>query len=190
MKKPGNTNSEFYKKWSVQREYKWKYIFVHGSVLWGISVSITIMLGEKIFGSESRTLSSAIIMIAFFMAAGLFVGNSQFKQKEKLFEGLVAAEQLIGEGATILEVEKEWSHENLTFTLADNQTVLVRNKLFWLSDNQPTSTQVDDCMVSMSEDVTRFRENKIFGKFLENKKIKLQLYNNEDKIHPIAEKTL
>jgi hypothetical protein len=182
--------TDFYQSWGVQRKYKWRYIFLHGSVLWGISVALAIILGEKIFSSESRTLYSAVIMISFFMVGGLFVGNKQFKQKEMIYDGLVANDNEIGKGATILENEKNWSHENLIFTLTDHQTVIVRNKLFWLSNNQPTPGEADDCLFTMLEDVTRLRKNKILGSFLESKKIILQLFNNEDSVNPIAEKCI
>jgi hypothetical protein len=66
----------------------------------------------------------------------------------------------------------------------------VRNKLFWLSNNQPTPGEADDCLFTMLEDVTRLRKNKILGSFLESKKIILQLFNNEDSVNPIAEKCI
>jgi len=129
-------------------------------------------------------------MISFFMAGGLFVGNRQFKKNEQIYDGLVADDNEMGKGALILEKEKAWSHENLIFTLTDDQTVIVNNKLFWLTDSHPTSIQTDDCIRTMLDDVTRLRGNKELGSYLENKKIKLQLFGNEDKANPIAERYL
>ena len=190
MQDLSHKQTDFYQRWRIQRKNKWKYIFVHGSVLWGISVALTILVFENVFSSENKTLQSAVILISFFMIGGLFVGNRQYKQKEMIYDGLVAKDNEIGKGAILLEHEKEWSHENLTFTLSDNQTVVVRNKLFWLSDDQPNPSQAEDCILTMQDDITRLRENKILDSFLEGRMIKLQLYNNDDKIHPITEKCI
>ena len=182
------TQTRFFKKWSMKRKNKLRYIFIHGSVLWGLPVALTFILTEKILKEENLTILNVLITVCFFMAGGLLSGNRLYKQCEKNYGRLLEEDHKISDGVRILESEKSWHHENLIFSISDDQIVVVRNDLFWLSEDQLSVNRTNECFQVLMDDFSRLRENKALGSYLEKRKIKLQLFNNEDKIHPIAEK--
>ncbi len=185
MKELSAGPSGFYEKWTVHRTNKWRYILFLGTFQ-GIAIGLLILLIEVILLKSSFNPSQFLVKLLFFTLLGIVLAHRNFGINEKRYHSCLAQDKKVDEGVAILEKEKRWEHENLTLTLEAGNLLLIRNKLFWLEDDRPTARQVDDCMKNLGEDLMRLKQNKAFSSFLEDKQIRLQLFNNLDQTHPIA----
>ena len=175
----------FYEKWTIHRKNKWGYIFYIG-ILQGIAIGLLILLVEEILQKAPFHLSQFLLKLLFFTLLGIVLAHRNFGINEKRFQTCLVQDKKVDQGVITLENEKRWEHENLTLTLESEDLLLVRNKLFWLENDRPTDRQVGDCMKSLGEDLMRLKQNQTFSRFIENKRIKLQLFNNLDQTHPLA----
>jgi hypothetical protein len=181
--------SRFFNKWTIQRKNKWKYRFLHGSVYWMIFGLIIILSNENFIIANINPLEF-IIKILVFGAIGLLFGNKGFKFKESLYQKYLQEDEEIGKGVDTLAKEKLWIFENLTLIYNEDDSLVIRNNLFWLDSENPNANQLNDCLKVMQEDVKRLQGNIPFRSFTEGKKLKIQLFNNLDRTNPLIEKQL
>jgi hypothetical protein len=179
--------SRFFNKWTIQRKNKWKYRFRHGSVHWMILGLIIIFTSDNIKISEINPLV-LLLKLSIFACVGLVFGNNNFKHKEAIYQKYLLEDDEISKGALKLEKEKIWIFENLTIICKDEDSLEIRNNLFWLKSEHPNAKQLNDCMKVMQEDVNRLQGNTSFRSFAEGRIIKIQLFNNLDRINPLIEK--
>jgi len=180
-----NSDSGFYKKWTIRRTNKWGYILYLG-ILQGIAIGLLILLTEAILLKPSFNPSQLLVKLLFFTLLGIVLAHRNFGLNEKRYYTCLAQDKKVEEGVAILEKEKRWEHENLLLILESADLLIIRNKLFWLENDQPTSLQQKNCMKILGDDLMKLKQNQIFSRFIENKRIELQLFNNLDHTHPIA----
>ena len=178
-------DSDFYKKWTIRRTNKWGYILLLG-ILQGIAMGLLILLAEEILLKPTFNPSQFLVKILFFALLGIVLAHRNFDINEKRYHTFLAEDKKVEEGVAILEKEKRWEHENLLFMLEPADLLIIRNKLFWLENEQPTAAQLNKCMKILGDDLMRLKQNPTFSRFMENKTIKLQLFNNLGQTHPIA----
>ena len=185
MKEFTNDTASSYEKWTIRRKNKWGYILYLGT-LQGIAIGLLILLVEEILQKAPFHLSQFLLKLLFFTLLGIVLAHRNFGINEKRFQTCLVQDKKVDEGVITLEKEKRWEHENLTLTLESEDLLLIRNKLFWLEDERPTARQVGDCMKTLGDDLMKLKQNKAFSSFIEDKRIKLQFFNNLDQEHPIA----
>jgi hypothetical protein len=189
MKESAPNHYRFYNKWTIQRKNKWRYMLKHGIWSWVISGFIIA------FTSKGLTIIKLhpfqlISMILVIIPLSLIMAHFDFKRNEKYYQTYLEDDKIIDNGVTALGKEKQWVHENLTICCTDENSLVIRNNLYWLKKDHPTEKQLSECMQTLEDDLLRLKRNTAFSAFAEGRKIKLQLYNNEDKAHPIAEKNI
>ena len=171
--------SKFYKKWSLQRENKWKFLLLHGSLSWML-FGVIFIVNHRIFWGETLGLGKMAYIIFTSAVVGLlFPGYYRFKQNEKRFAGLQQEENSLTEEIRSLSRDKVLIYENLTLTCPDDQNLVVRNNLFWLEEDQPTTNQCIECMQELQNEVRKLQVNNEFSVLITNRKIKLELCNNQ-----------
>lgn len=179
--------SQFFNKWTIQRKNKWKYRFLHGSTYWMILGLIIILTTENFKLSEINPLV-LLLKLSIFAGVGLLIGNNNYKSREAIYQKYLLEDDAIGEGVQKLIKEKIWTFENLTLLCKEDGLLVIRNNLFWLKSENPNTTQLNDCINVMQEDVKRLQGNIAFQSFIKGKKIKIQLFNNLDRTNPLIEK--
>jgi len=178
MQELNPTQSRFYKKWSIQRQKKWKFLLLHGSLFWTIFGLISIV-ADRIFRGETFEANKLALIIIVFALFGLIPGYRLFKKNEQRFAGLLQEEEALTAEIRSLSRDKVLIYENLTLTCSDDQNLVVRNNLFWLEEDQPTANQCIECMQELQNEVRKLQANNEFKALVANRKIKLELCNNQ-----------
>lgn len=127
-------------------------------------------------------------MIVVIILLSLIPAHFDFKRNEKYYQTYLDDDKIIDNGVITLGKEKQWVHENLTLRCDVENILILSNNLFWLKEEHPTEKQLSECMQTLEDDLLRLKRNTAFSTFADGRKIKLQLYNNKDTAHPIAEK--
>jgi uncharacterized membrane protein len=112
MKDQTARGMRFINKWQKQRTKKWKYAFLHGSIFWGLPVSITLFLFDSHFEVDQMNLSKLFILIMVFLAGGFVSGLFEFKRIDKAYLRMLE-EESIDDGIKILESGIKLDHEQL-----------------------------------------------------------------------------
>ncbi len=189
MKELNNKQADFYSNWEERRKKKFQYIFLYGTVCWGIPAGILLFLVDSHFNRANMDLSSFIISITLFGIGGLFFGLSQYKRLDNIYLDLVKNKKIL-EGIKKLEAGDVWNYENLVIQKEDNETLIVKNKLFWLEDADALSGHLDECLNMVTNDFERLKKNADFDLFSSEYKVKAQVYNNSDSEKPLIEITI
>ena len=80
---------KFITTWEKQRKQKWKYLFIHGSLRWGVTTAVLITLTD-IFGlDEIFNLKHTLVRILAFMIVGITFGFYSFNQRENRYKALM-----------------------------------------------------------------------------------------------------
>lgn len=187
MQELNPNQSRFFNKWTLQRENRWKYRFLHGSVYIMLLGLIILITSEKFKIAEIHPFA-LLLYLSICAGVGLLFGNNDFKRKEAIYQQYLLADNQIELGVDILIKEKLWVFENLTLQCDDEHSLIVRNNLFWLKTGYPTEKKRIECLNILQEDLNRLRANKVFRTYAESKRIKLELFNNEDKSTALAER--
>jgi uncharacterized membrane protein len=112
MKDQTARGMRFINKWQKQRTKKWKYAFLHGSIFWGLPVSITLFLFDSHFEVDQMDLSTLFNLIMVFLAGGFVSGLFEFKRIDKAYLRMLE-EESIDDGIKILESGIKLDHEQL-----------------------------------------------------------------------------
>lgn len=185
MREFTNKEEKNYLKWEKQRKKKWIYIFVHGTIYWGLPVGITLFLTESHFKTENMNLHNFITTVSLFGIGGLFSGLSQYNRIDKAFLKLGDDDQILN-GIKTLETEKVWNYENLIIAKQDEDTLVVKNELFWFEDNS-LSNNLNECLDLVMKDFERLKKNKDFDIYSNQYKVTIQVFDNSEKIKPLIE---
>jgi len=156
---------------------------------WFISGIIVALTSKDLKLNRPHPLQ-LIGMLFVIILLSLIMAHFDFKRNEKYYQTYLDDDKIIDNGVTALGKEKQWVHENLTLHCDDENILIISNNLFWLKEEHPTEKQLSECMQTLEEDLQRLKRNTAFSAFAAGRKLKLQLYNNEDKTHPIAEKDI
>ena len=189
MKELNEKQEKFYSNWKERRNKQFQYIFLHGTVYWGIPTGILLFLIDSHFSRENMDLSRFIISITFFGIGGLFFGLSQYKRIDNIYLYLNEDNKIL-DGIKNLETGKVWNYENLVISKEDNETLVVKNKLFWLDNSNALSENLDECLNIVMKDFERLKKNPDFDVFSNAYKVRVQVYNNSEKVKPVIEISL
>lgn len=185
MKEILKGQSRFYRKWTIQRRNKWKYLLMHGTIYW-VLFGLILLTTETIHNGNGHPWKW-VLTILLIAGAGIFKANADYQRNEKIYQTYFEDDPEIVKGVMKLETGLEWIWENLTIQCVDQQHLILRNNLFWLQEEHPAQPKLMECMQTLRDDLDRLRKNKEFAAFAENKLIQLQLFNNLDKSKPILE---
>jgi len=180
MKELSKKGENFYRLWEKQREKKWNYVFVHGSIYWGLPMAIGAFLINSQFEIGNMSISKLLISIVVFMIGGLGYGLSQFRRMDQIYLSLNDDDE-IKKGIQSIETGNIWNYENFIIIKESDEVLTIQNQLFWLEEKEITSKKIDECFNLVYEDFQRMKKNKDFSQFILNHKVIIQIMDNSDK---------
>ena len=186
MKELSKRQQKFYSQWEERRKKKWLYVFLHGTVYWGVFMAIIMFLWNSDFDIEKMKISKLIIAIIIFGITGIFVGLNQFKQIEKIYLKLNDDSEIMI-GIQKLKSEKIWKYENLILR-NENNTLIVRNEILWLDSSDISDEKLNECMKIILNDFQELNKNEKFREFTMNLKTSIQVFDNSESEIPLIEK--
>lgn len=189
MKELNRKSEDFFLRWEKQREKKWFYVFLHGSIYWGLPVAVGTFLLSSQFELENMSVPHLLISMVVFMIGGLGLGLSQFKRIDKIYLDVNDISE-IRKGIQIIESGGFWKYENLIIYMADDETLTIQNQLFWFEEKDITQKQIEECYNLINEDYQRLKKNKDFEHFISNRKVWIQIMDNSDRKALLLEKQL
>ena len=189
MKELTKKGENFYRIWEKQRENKWQYLFVHGSIYWGLPMAIGAFLLNYQFEIGNMSISKLLISVVVFMIGGLGYGLSQFKRMDRIYLSLNDDDE-IEKGIQTIETGKVWNYENLMINKGIDETLTIQNQLFWFEEKEITSKVIEVCFNLVYEDFQRLKKNNDFDQFITNHKVRIQIMDNSDKKTILKEKLL
>jgi hypothetical protein len=179
---------KFYKKWEEKRKNKWLYVFLNGTVYWGLFMGITLFLVHNGFEIERMHLSELLERILIFGIAGIPYGLIQFNRSEKMFLNKDNAEIIAG--IKKLKADKVWRYENLIITNLDKKTLVVRNKLFWFDKSDDLNEKLNECFDTIVNDYMRINKVAEFEKFSKNYNVRVQVFEVLDNEMPLIDRVI
>ena len=189
MKGKSEKEESFYLKWEERRKKKWLYVFLHGSVNWGVPVAITLFLLSSNFSLENMQFSKLLISIVVFAIGGLGFGLWLFNTMDKAYLGANDNDK-IKEGIQKIKSGLTWSYENLKLLQDESDTLVVQNELFWFDDANVTPTVMNECFNLIMVDYNRLQRNAGFSEFSKDKKVLIQMFDNSGNDKPLIEKVV
>ena len=178
----------FYKKWEQKRKNKWLYVFLHGTVYWGLFMAIFMFLWQSDFKIENMHFFRLFIGIIIFGIGGIPVGLMQFNQFDKKYLNKDNADIITG--IKKLKAGKVWKYENLIITNLENETLVVRNKLFWFDKSVDLKEKLNECYDSIFSDYMRINKVAEFEKFSAKFKVRIQVFEVLDNETPLIDRLI
>lgn len=189
MKELSKRQQKFYRQWEERRKKKWLYVFLHGTVYWGLFMAIIMFLLNNDFDIEKMKISKFITAIIVFGIAGIFVGLNQFRQIEKIYLKLNDDSEIMI-GIQKLKSEEIWKYENLILRNENNKTLIVRNEIMWFDNSEISNEKLNYCVKVILNDFQNLNKNERFKEFAMNLETKNQVFDNSESEIPLIEKTL
>ena len=189
MKEMNKKQEMFYDNWLKHRNKKWKYVFIHGSIYWGIPTCILSYLINNHFNIININWLSLIINLIVFMIAGIGFGLWSYNQIDNAISGF-NNDAMIEKGIIILKTGESWDFENLTITKENDEKLIVKNNMYWFDDKQKSSEHNNECFNMIKDDFNRLKKNKEFKDFSTNMKVKFQIYDNSENNTPLIEEII
>ena len=179
----------FFNRWKEQRTKKWQYAFIHGSIYWGLPTAITIFLFESHFQVDQMHLSKFLILVFCFIIGGFLYGLNQYKRIDEVYMR-VNDDEDIESGIEDLKSGKTWNYENLLINKTHEKTLLVKNELFWFEDTDVSADKMNECFNMVMSDFQRLKKNSAFNEFTNDFEIRLQIFDNAEKVKPLIDKII
>ncbi len=170
------------------RKKKWSYVFLHGSVYWGLPVAIIAFVFNSDFEIENMHISRFILFVIVFMITGIFTGIMQFKQIEKVRLRQNDNEE-ITQGIQIIKSGNLWSYESLNIYMENIETLLVQNEKFWFEGNT-SPERINECFNVVLEDFQQLQKNTSFNEFTRTLEVKVQIFDNSGSKFLLFEKVI
>jgi len=189
MKETTKKGAEFYAKWEKIRLSKWRYVFLHGVVYYGIPMGVLMFLVSSRLKLENMDVYGLVVWVLVFGIGGIGIGLREYNQVDSMYNGLNDDDE-IKKGIRTLLSGKRWNYENLIFSLDKDGIIVVRNTLFWLDKATPSAEELNDCLNQMMDDVARLRLHAGFSKLARTRNVTVQLYDNSEGERPLVEKML
>src|SRR5512145_1131040 len=133
MENKTDRSEKFISKWEKQRQQKWMYAFVYGSLYWGLPTAVLSFLMIYSFNFQSMVLWRFVIYVIMFLIVGFVFGYFQFKRNESAYIDLTDG-SIIRKGILDLKSGLNWTYENISISLDPNNTINLGNILFWHKD--------------------------------------------------------
>lgn len=186
MKELTKKEEQFYLKWEERRRKKWFYVFLHGSVYWGLPVAVTSFLLNSNFNFENMQFPKLIISIVVFGIGGLVFGFWHFNMADSFYLELNDNDN-IKEGIQAIKRGLTWNHENLKISQGENKILIVQNELFWYDKENVTRAEINECFNLIMDDYNRLQKNPNFYEYVKNRKVLIQLFDNSENEVPLIE---
>lgn len=190
MKEQSEGGVRFINRWKEQRKKKWHYAFIHGSIYSGLPIAISIFLIESSFKVDQMQLSKLLTFILVFVIGGFFSGLSEFKRIDKVYLSEFDDEDVIENGIAMLQTGKVWNYENLKIQKINDESLLVRNELFWFDNSDVTVDVINDCFNLVMSDFQRLKKNSAFNEFINKSNVRLQIFDNSESNNPLIDKII
>jgi len=179
----------FFNRWKKHRTKKWQYAFIHGSICWGLPVAIIFFLLNNHFQVDQMLLPKFLIVVIGFGIGGFFYGLNQYKRIDEIYMR-VNDDEDIESGIEDLKSGKTWNYENLIINKIHDKTLLVKNELFWFEDSEVTVDKMNECFNLVMNDFQRLKKNSAFNEFTNDFEIRLQIFDNSEKVKPLIDKII
>ena len=189
MKEVSKKGEKFYFQWEKQRQKKWQYIILHGSIYWGFTVAIASFLTSSHLKLENMQISKLVFALAVFGIGGIGVGLRQFKRIDSIYLGLNDDDE-IKKGIKEIENGQIWNYENLKISQDKDGTLTVQNELFWYEKVNLSPTELNESFNLIMDDFRRLQKNPEFEEFSKNKNVKIRVLDNSDNETPLIEKMI
>lgn len=186
MKEINEKEEKFYSKWKEKRNKKFQFMFLHGTVYWGIPTGILFFLSESHFTIENMNLARCMITLTIFGIGGLFFGLIMFKGNDNRYLAINEDDKILYE-IRILTSGKVWNYENIVFYMEDNETLLAKNNLLWLNESNASYDNFVDYFNIVLKDLEQLKKNTYFELFTRVTKVKVQIYSNSYNEIPLIE---
>ena len=128
------------------------------------------------------------IGIIIFGIGGIPVGLMQFNQFDKKYLNKDNADIITG--IKKLKAGKVWKYENLIITNLENETLVVRNKLFWFDKSVDLKEKLNECYDSIFSDYMRINKVAEFEKFSAKFKVRIQVFEVLDNETPLIDRLI
>ncbi|WP_321518937.1 hypothetical protein [uncultured Bacteroides sp.] len=179
---------KFYKKWEEQRKKKWLYIFLHGTVYWGLFMAISLFLWNSDFKVENMHIADLLVKIIVFGIGGIPIGILNFNQLDKKYLNRDIADIL--DGIKRLKAGKVWKYDNLIINNINNETLVVRNKLFWFDKSEDINEKANECFDAVLNDYQQINKEPKFQEFSKNYNVRIQIFEVLDNDTPLIDKAI
>ena len=179
---------KFYKNWEEKRKKKWQYVFLHGTVYWGSSMVFLTTLFNYYSHPEYIKLVDLITRMIVFGIGGIPGGIMEFNRNDKIYLNKDNAE--IINGIKKLKAGKVWKHDNLILSNLNNETLVVRNKLFWFDQSDNLDEKLTECYNAVVDDYKKINKEPEFEKFFQKYKVRIQIFEVLDNETPKIDKII
>ncbi len=179
----------FYTHWKERRKKKYRYMFWHGAVLWGIPTGVLYFLFYNHFGFGNTSVARFFFAIAVFVVVGFNFGYRSFRRKDQKYLE-EKRDRKIRRGLALLEAGEMWNYGNLLLYRLDDSTLVVRNRSFWLDDSTALGEKLDECLQLVTKDFKRLKKNVHFEEFIDGYTIKARVFSNANQEKPLLEVSL
>ena len=189
MKDLNKKGQQFYRQWEERRKNKWLYIFIHGSVYWGLPIAIATVFSRSNFHLENIKISELLISVIIFGLGGMGYGLSQFKRIDNIYLALNDNDE-IEKGIQTLKAGGIWNYENLKISGKDAEMLLIQNELFWFEEKEISPENIHECFNQVCADFRRLQKNNDFKEYAGTLKVKIQIFDNTGNDIPLLEKII
>jgi hypothetical protein len=189
MKEITQKGEQFLHRWEERRKKKWLYIFLHGSVYYGLPLAIILFLMVSEFKIENMQVSALLIFMAVFVLGGLLSGLRQYNMVDSIYLKLIDNDDVV-KGLETLKAGETWNHENLVIHSGNDGNLVVRNELFWFEEGDTSPAKLNDCFNMVLADFQRLQKDQGFNDFTTGKKVKIQIFDNSGSDVPLIEKII
>jgi len=179
---------KFYKNWEEKRKKKWQYVFLHGTVYWGSFMAISTFIINYYSHPEDLKLVDLITRMIVFGIGGIPGGIMEFNRNDKIYLNKDNAE--IINGIKKLKAGKVWKHDNLILSNLNNETLVVRNKLFWFDQSDNLDEKLTECYNAVVDDYKKINKEPEFEKFFKKYKVRVQIFEVLDNETPKIDKII
>jgi hypothetical protein len=93
-------------------------------------------------------------------------------------------------GIKTLKAGKVWKYENLRITNVNNETLVIRNKLFWFDKKDDQHEKTTECFNAVVEEYQQLKKDKGFEKFSKDYKVRIQVFEVMDNETPIIDREI
>ena len=189
MKELNKREQNFYTKWEKRRKNKWLYVFINGSIYWGLPIAIATVFFRSNFHIENMKFTELLISVIIYGIGGLGYGLSQYKRIDNIYLELNDDDEIL-KGVKILKAGETWKYENLKIFEKEDEMLIVQNELFWFEGKAHSSDHINECLNQVSEDFRRLQKNKDFKEYATTRKVKIQIYDNKGSNIPLHEEII
>jgi len=151
-------------------------------------MAILLFLWDSDFKVENMHISNLIVKIIVFGVCGIPFGIMNFNQLDKKYLNRDIADIL--DGIKTLKAGKVWKYDNLIINNINNETLVVRNKLFWFEKSEDINEKATECFDAVLNDYQQINKEPKFQEFSKNYNERIQIFEVLDNETPLIDKAI